>query len=304
FFINDDKVDIFLFSKAGNEQSLARLAQTPLLTPGGAVLPLGSLADLAEVADSDTLRRVDGRRTVTLYIIPPRSVALETAVATVQQQLVPQLQRDGAIGADVTLDISGASDQLDETRAALGSNFAVAVLLIYLLLVAIFSHWGYPLFILATVPLGLAGALVGLTAVNGVSSMLAYVGLGGFHQPFDMITMLGFLILLGTVVNNPILIVDQSRHNLQSGRQSVQQAVAQAVATRLRPILMSTATTIFGLAPLVLIPGEGTELYRGVGIIVLCGLLFSTLISLTFLPALLVSVLEIKTKLSQRKKQT
>ena len=76
------------------------------------------------------------------------------------------------------------------------------------------------------------------------------------------------------------------------------------MATRLRPILMSTATTIFGLAPLVLIPGEGTELYRGVGIIVLCGLLFSTLISLTFLPALLVSVLEIKTKLSQRKKQT
>lgn len=304
FFVNDDKVDIFLFSKAGNEQSLARLAQTPVLTPGGAVMPLSSLADLAEVADSDTLRRVDGRRTVTLYIIPPRSVALETAVATVQQQLVPQLQRDGAIGTDVTLDISGASDQLDETRAALGSNFAVAVLLIYLLLVAIFSHWGYPLFILATVPLGLAGALVGLTAVNGVSGMLAYVGLGGFHQPFDMITMLGFLILLGTVVNNPILIVDQSRHNLQSGRQSVPEAVAQAVATRLRPILMSTATTIFGLAPLVLIPGEGTELYRGVGIIVLCGLLFSTLISLTFLPALLVSVLGSRAKLSQRKKQT
>ncbi|HEY9040649.1 MAG TPA: efflux RND transporter permease subunit, partial [Rheinheimera sp.] len=68
--------------------------------------------------------------------------------------------------------------------------------------------------------------------------------------------------------------------------------------------LMSTATTIFGLAPLVLIPGEGTELYRGVGIIVLCGLLFSTLISLTFLPALLVSVLGLRAKLSQRKKQT
>ena len=291
FFIADDKVDIFLFSHAGNRQSLAQLAQTPVLTPSGAVLPLSSLADLVEVADSDTLRRVDGRRTVTLYIIPPRSVALETAVATVQQQLVPQLQREGAIGNDVTLDISGASDQLDETRAALSGNFAVAVLLIYLLLVAIFSHWGYPLFILATVPLGLAGALVGLATVNGVSSALSLVGLGGFHQPFDMITMLGFLILLGTVVNNPILIVDQSRHNLHGGKMAVTEAVLQAVATRLRPILMSTATTVFGLAPLVLIPGEGTELYRGVGIIVLCGLLFSTLISLTFLPALLVSVL-------------
>ncbi|MBU1311720.1 MAG: efflux RND transporter permease subunit [Gammaproteobacteria bacterium] len=294
FFIADDKVDIFLFSNAGAQQSLAQLAQTPVLTPNGAVLPLGSLAELAEVADSDTLRRVDGRRTVTLYIIAPRSVALETAVQIVQQQLVPQLRRDGAIAADVSLDISGASDQLDETRAALGANFAVAVLLIYLLLVAIFSHWGYPLFILATVPLGLAGALVGLATVNGVSSALSVVGLGGFYQPFDMITMLGFLILLGTVVNNPILIVDQSRHNLHGGHMTVPEAVLQAVATRLRPILMSTATTVFGLAPLVLIPGEGTELYRGVGIIVLCGLLFSTVISLTFLPALLVTMLKQK----------
>ncbi|MEH8018793.1 efflux RND transporter permease subunit [Rheinheimera muenzenbergensis] len=294
FFIADDKVDIFLFSNAGAQQSLAQLAQTPVLTPNGAVLPLGSLAELAEVADSDTLRRVDGRRTVTLYIIAPRSVALETAVQIVQQQLVPQLRRDGAIAADVSLDISGASDQLDETRAALGANFAVAVLLIYLLLVAIFSHWGYPLFILATVPLGLAGALVGLASVNAVSSALNLVGLGGFYQPFDMITMLGFLILLGTVVNNPILIVDQSRHNLHAGHMTVPEAVLQAVATRLRPILMSTATTVFGLAPLVLIPGEGTELYRGVGIIVLCGLLFSTVISLTFLPALLVTVLKQK----------
>lgn len=294
FFLADDKVDIFLFSSAGAEQSLSRLAQTPVLTPQGAILPLNSLADLVEVADSDTLRRVDGRRTVTLYIVPPREVALETAVAIVQQQLVPQLQRDGAIASGVTLDISGASDQLDETKAALGSNFVIAIVLIYLLLVAIFTHWGYPLFILATVPLGLAGALVGLATVNGVSSALTLVGLGGFHQPFDMITMLGFLILLGTVVNNPILIVDQSRNNLRGGKMAVTDAVLQAVATRLRPILMSTATTVFGLAPLVLIPGEGTELYRGVGIIVLCGLLFSTLISLTFLPALLVTVLSRK----------
>jgi len=291
FFWRDDKVDIFLFSQAGNQQSLAQLAQTPVLTPAGAVLPLSSLADLTEVADSDTLRRVDGRRTVTLYIIPPREVALETAVATVQQQLVPQLQREGVLGSDIALDISGASDQLDATRAALAGNFVVALLLVYLLLVAIFSHWGYPLFILATVPLGLAGALVGLALVNGISSTLALIGLGGFHQPFDMITMLGFLILLGTVVNNPILLVDQSRQLLQNGQLTVQDAVLQAVALRLKPILMSTATTIFGLAPLVLIPGEGTELYRGVGIIVLCGLLMATVISLTFLPVLLVSVL-------------
>ena len=124
--------------------------------------------------------------------------------------------------------------------------------------------------------------------------LLTNIGLPAFHQPLDMITMLGFLILLGTVVNNPILIVDQTRKNLLAKGVEVTEAVKQAVEKRLMPILMSTATTIFGLAPLVLIPGEGTELYRGVGIIVLCGILFSTLLTLTFLPALLVSVIKEK----------
>jgi multidrug efflux pump subunit AcrB len=107
-----------------------------------------------------------------------------------------------------------------------------------------------------------------------------------------MITMLGFVILLGTVVNNPILIVEQARKNLLH-QADLNIAVNEAVATRLRPILMSTATTIFGLAPLVFIPGAGTELYRGVGIVVLCGILFSTLVTLFFLPSLMITTLKV-----------
>ncbi|MEM7084010.1 MAG: efflux RND transporter permease subunit [Pseudomonadota bacterium] len=284
FFLNDNKVDIFLFSTAGTQQNLSSLAASPIRTPSGAVLPLNALADLVEVADSDALRRVDGRRTVTLYVIPPRDVALETAVKRVSEELVPSLRAQGAIAQNVSINITGASDQLDATRESLAGNFVIAVVLIYLLLVAIFNHWGYPLFVLTAVPLGLAAALVGLVGVNALGA------LGNFHQPFDMITMLGFLILLGTVVNNPILIIDKSRRLLMDRNRAVKAAVLEAMRARIRPILMSTATTIFGLAPLVLLPGEGAELYRGVGIIVLCGLLFSTLVSLTFLPALLVTV--------------
>ena len=172
-------------------------------------------------------------------------------------------------------------------------------MLSYLLLVAIFNHWRYPAFILATVPLGMAGGLLGLVVVNGINQGLAVFGWQPFHQPFDMITMLGFLILLGTVVNNPILIVDQTRRNIENLGLTVREAVLKAVEKRLMPILMSTFTTIFGLAPLVVIPGEGTELYRGVGIIVLSGILFSTLLTLTFLPALLVSVLKDKGSLER-----
>jgi multidrug efflux pump subunit AcrB len=135
--------------------------------------------------------------------------------------------------------------------------------------------------ILTTVPLGMAGGVLGLAALNGI----------GIRLPFDMITMLGFLILLGTVVNNPILVVDRTRQLLAEGGRSVEDAVHEAVASRLRPILMTTLTTVFGLAPLVLIPGAGTELYRGLGVVVLSGLVCSTVISLTFLPAALVELL-------------
>ena len=90
-----------------------------------------------------------------------------------------------------------------------------------------------------------------------------------------MISMLGFLILLGTVVNNPILIVDRTLQNLRDGQTSPQQAVTEAVDARLRPIMMSMITTVAGLSPLVFIPGAGTELYRGVGVIVLAGVIAS-----------------------------
>jgi multidrug efflux pump subunit AcrB len=249
------------------------------------------MADFVESKSSDSVRRVDGSRTVTVYIIPPRDVALETAEAIVRNELLPALWQQGSISQGINVSISGAADQLEATKTALSGNFVVAIALCFLLLVAIFTHWRYPLFILATVPLGMAGGLLGLVLINAVNAGLNTMGLGGAHQPFDMITMLGFLILLGTVVNNPILIVDQTKRFLEQG-ETVQAAVRNAVKKRLKPIFMSTATTLFGLAPLVLIPGEGTELYRGVGVIVLCGIFSSTLLSLTFLPALLMGLLK------------
>ncbi len=258
-------------------------------------MPLSALADMQATYSSDSLRRVDGNRTVSVYIIPPRKVALEKAEEMVRTELLTQLRQQGKIAQGINLTISGAADQLEATKASLSVNFIISIILSYLTLVAIFTHWRYPLFILTTIPLGMAGGLIGLISVNGINAALTSVGLSGIHQPLDMITMLGFLILLGTVVNNPILIVDQTRKNMQQQGISVANAVKSAVEKRLMPILMSTSTTVFGLAPLVLISGDGTELYRGVGIIVLSGLIFSTLLTLTFLPALLVSVLKPKT---------
>lgn len=292
FILDDDKVDIFIFSNAGNKQNITQLENSPIITPAGQVMPLNALADMQASYSSDSLRRVDGNRTVSVYIIPPRNVALENAEQMVRSDLITQLRQQGKIAQGINLTISGAADQLEATKTSLSANFVISIILSYLLLVAIFTHWRYPLFILTTIPLGMAGGLLGLISVNGINSLLATAGIAVFHQPLDMITMLGFLILLGTVVNNPILIVDQTRKNMQQGTIDVRAAVKSAVEKRLMPILMSTSTTVFGLAPLVLIPGDGTELYRGVGIIVLSGIIFSTLLTLSFLPALLVSLMK------------
>ena len=291
FLLNDDKIDIYLYGSAGTQASLETLGRLPIYTPSGAVVPLASVADVVERVDTNSIRRVDGRRMVTLSIIPPESIALETAVQTVRDELVADLRSRGLVPASVNIDISGASDQLDATREALTGNYLVAIVIIYLLLVAIFTHWGYPWLIMTTIPLGVAGGIVGLWLMNGVGGLLPLIGQPPITLPFDMIAMLGFLILMGTVVNNPILIVHQAMWNIREAGMGARDAVRDAVETRLRPIAMSTLTTVSGLAPLVFLPGAGAELYRGVGAIVLFGVLGTAIVALTFLPALSVMVL-------------
>ena len=291
FFLADDKIDMYVYSAAGPNAALNGLGDLPVYTRSG-VVPLSSLARVVETVDTSTVRRVDGQRTVTLNVIPPESVALETGVEIMRSDVLGYLRETGGIPASVGIDISGASDQLEATQRALTGNYLVALVLVYLVMVAIFTHWGYPLLIMTTIPLGVAGGIAGLALMNAVGDLLPRIGLDPIHQPFDMISMLGFLILMGTVVNNPILIVHRAADNLREGGMRAAEAVREAVESRLRPIAMSTITTIFGLAPLVFVPGAGTELYRGVGAIVLFGIAGAAIVTLTFLPAVTVWVLE------------
>ena len=299
FFLDDDKVDIYLYSNVGQDATLDTLARLPLYTGAGEVLPLGAVADITETVSSSVIRRVNGRRTVTLNVIPPRSIPLETGVERVRTEVVGYLRERGGIPANVNVAISGAADQLDATREALLGNYLVALLIIYLLMVAIFNHWGYPLLIMTSIPLGIAGGIVGLWLLNAVGGLLPLVGVSALVQSFDMISMLGFLILMGTVVNNPILIVHRAVQSVDQQQMAPLAAVTEAVEARLRPIAMSTITTLCGLSPLVLIPGAGTELYRGVGAIVMFGILGAALVTLTMLPALTVMVLGLRRRPDQ-----
>jgi multidrug efflux pump subunit AcrB len=292
FILDGRRIDVFLYSGEGEVAGLDTLANLPIYAPIGGIVSVNSVAQLVEKVDTDSIRRLNGERTVTLNIIPPKSVALEDAVGIVREEIVNHLRDQGIIHQGVVVDVTGAGDQLQQTREALFGNFFIAFILSYLLLSAVFSHWGFSWIILTTVPIGIAGGIGGLWILNAGGSLMSLIGLPKIQQPFDMITMLGFLILLGTVVNNPILIVSGTIDRLRTGGE-VAFSVRDATLSRIRPILMSTTTTVVGIAPLVLFPGAGTELYRGVGAIVLFGLLFSTFVTLVFLPSFLVLCLKV-----------
>ncbi len=172
--------------------------------------------------------------------------------------------------------LSGTADDLTQTRDALLGNFLLALAITYLLMAALFQSWIYPLVIMFSVPLAALGGFLGLWLVNLLIS----------EQKLDVLTMLGFVILIGIVVNNAILIVHQSLNNMRDTGRSYVQAIPEAVRTRVRPIFMSTATSIFGMLPLVLFPGAGSELYRGLGSVVIGGLLLSTVFTLVLVPTL------------------
>jgi HAE1 family hydrophobic/amphiphilic exporter-1 len=146
---------------------------------------------------------------------------------------------------------------------------------------AMFESWLYPLVIIFCVPLGAVG---GVLALRALSTYLVW--LGQPPQTLDVLTMLGFVILVGTVVNNAILIVHQALNHIRDEEMTADEAVLTSVRTRIRPIFMTTTTTIFGLAPLVFFPGAGSELYRGLGSVVLGGLAMSTVFSILVVPAI------------------
>ena len=191
-------------------------------------------------------------------------------------KVLDTLKESGKLG-DNTLTLSGTADQLSQIKSSLLLGFVLAVVIIYLLMAALYEDFVYPWIILFSVPLAVGGGFLGLWLVN---ILLVY-------QPLDVLTTLGFIILVGIVVNNAILIVYQSLHNVRLYGMDGKRGILEAVRVRIRPIYMSTLTSLFGMLPLVLAPGAGSEIYRGLGAVILGGLAFSTVLSIFVIPCLL-----------------
>jgi len=245
-------------------------------------VPLNALAEVEYASGPESILRRERMRAINISVTPPITMPLEEAMQRIDQGIVSKLQSDGIIDGETMIRLSGTADKLRQAWNALRWNLILALAITYLLMAALFESWLYPFVIIFTVPLGAVGGVLGLSLLN------LFV-----FQALDVITMLGFIILIGTVVNNPILIVHQSLNFMREG-DVPREAITKSVKTRIRPIFITTTTTVLGLLPLVLFPGAGSELYRGLGVVVLGGLVLSTAFTLFLVPAVFVLTIDLK----------
>jgi len=263
--------------RAENWYSPEELAALPVATARGGVQTIGELTRVTRTAGPSKIRRIDRRRTLTLQVTPPASMAMEEALDIIKQQVAPAIL--DSMPVDGTVKYRGTAEALDEALTSMTGSFILAVVILYLLISALFRSFRDSLLVIMTIPMATVGGIIALRLVD-----LVLFSSGG--QQMDLLTMIGFVILLGLVVNNAILLVYRARDAEREGM-SRRDAVESAVRLRLRPILMSTMTSIFGMLPLMLMPGAGTELYRGMAAVIVGGMLVSTLFTLILLPSLL-----------------
>jgi HAE1 family hydrophobic/amphiphilic exporter-1 len=270
------KIDLVLRASDSQIQTPEDILSAQVVVPNGSLLPMSSIASSELTTGISQIRHLDGKRTITLQVTPPQAMTIEETM-TILDTALTQMKKDGKISDKVEIGISGTADKLTETIGLLSMNFLLALVIVYLLMVALFGSFSYPLVIMFTVPLAMAGGFIGLALTD------AFIE----PQPLDVLTMFGFIILIGIVVNNAILIVHQSLNYIRINGYEYKEAIIEATKTRIRPIYMSSLTSIFGMMPLVLIPGPGSEFYRGLGSVMIGGLTFSTIFTIFVTPALL-----------------
>ncbi len=300
FFTGGDKIDLTIVGKERYADHLQDLPDLPVATPTGNLVPLGAVARIELSSGPEQINRRERERAITIQIGPPEKMALEEAVDIVEKRIVQPMQKDGSLGGDYRITLGGTADKLVATQGRLLANLLLAVAITYLLMAGLFESWLYPLVVIVSVPLGAVGGILGLNLLNVyLQSGIVLFGQTivepiGAYQQLDVLTMIGFIILIGTVVNNAILIVHQALNNMRAENLGPRDAVRESVRSRLRPIFMTLFTTLFGLAPLVFLPGAGSELYRGIGSILVGGLFVSTIFTLFLVPTLFRLLLGLK----------
>ena len=280
FRLDGENIDLSISGSAEIGDATVNLENLAIVTRAPRPVTLGDVAKIVHTTGPEQVNHVERDRVITIQVSPPQTLALETAVELIRDRVIAPLEAEGALGGTTTAVLRGTADELSKTKRSMVTNFLLALVITYLLLTALYSSFVHPLVILFTVPLAAAGGVLGLFLLDRY----------GGGQKLDVVTMLGFIILIGTVVNNAILIVDLALVRLRERGMSAVDAAADAVKERTNSILNTVLTTVLGTLPLAVAPGAGSELYRGLGAVVVGGLTVSTVFTFFLIPTLFILV--------------
>ena len=263
FVDNGEEYDVMLQADRAGRTSVADLDALQVRAKDGSLVPLSNLVSLREVAEPGTFNRFNRLRSITLSARLAPDYPLGEAVSWAQQAA------DTSLPDYAQVSWKGESRELQQSGGEVLITFALALLIVYLALAAQFESFMHPLVIMLTVPLGVLGALLGLWLTGGT---------------INLFTQIGIVMLVGLAAKNGILIVEFANQLRDAGR-NVHDAIVEAAAVRLRPILMTSIATVMGAIPLVIFGGPGSASRATIGIVIVFGVSFSTLLSLFVVPA-------------------
>lgn len=273
--VGGKRIDLTLTGPLNQVTETQGINNLPIVTGSGDIIPVSSLADVVVTSGPTEIRHLERERTVTLQVRPASRLPLEEAMRIIQEEVIDKLEASG-LAPGIKLRLAGTADKLTQTWDVMVWQLLLAVAIVYLVMAVLFESFVFPLIIVLSVPLATAGGIGGLAVLNL------------FHyQALDMLTLLGFVILVGIVVNNAILLVHQTLYHARNEGMEIADAIVAATRTRIRPIFMSTLTSVFGMLPLVVFAGAGSELYRGLGSVIVGGLALSAVLTLAIIPPLL-----------------
>jgi multidrug efflux pump len=263
FVQEGEEYDVIVQAGRAGRASPADLASIEVRSRSGELVPLSNLVTLSEIAEAGSLNRFNRLRAITVSAALAPGYELGEAIAWLQQVVEEELPEYAQI------DWKGESREFQKAGGAVLMTFAMALLIVYLVLAAQFESFIHPFVIMLTVPLGVLGALLGLWITGGTLNLFSQIGI---------------VMLVGLAAKNGILIVEFANQLRDEGR-AIREAIIESAGVRLRPILMTSIATAVGAMPLVLAGGPGSASRATIGVVVIFGVALSTLLSLFVVPA-------------------
>ncbi len=260
-----DEYDIRVRYARRFRESVEDIENITVYNGRGDGIKIKDLGRVVETFTPPTIERKDRERIITVSCVVAHDAAMSDLLAEAEK-VMEQVE----IPAGVTWQFGGTFEDQQETFADLFTLMALIVILVFIIMAAQFESFTYPFVIMFSIPFALVGVILGLVATG---------------TPMGVMSLLGILMLVGIVVNNGIVLVDYTNLCRERGM-GVREAVVTAGRSRLRPVLMTTLTTVIGMIPLAIDKGEGSEMWRSMGLTVACGLSFSTLVTLVLVPIL------------------